>query len=59
MNPYAKIWDEVVIRLVFSANLASKIMNTPLIDQVQNDCLIWKAKKNGRLCLPITCRRSQ
>lgn len=48
MTPYTKSWNETVVRNVFSANLASKILNTPLINQVESDRLLWKVEKNGR-----------
>ncbi|KEH38781.1 hypothetical protein MTR_2g079840 [Medicago truncatula] len=37
-----------VVRQVFSVDIAAKILNMPLIAQVQDDRLIWKAEKNGR-----------
>jgi hypothetical protein len=46
--PHAKQWNESTVRQVFSADLAEKIMNTPLIAQVQADRLIWKAEKHGK-----------
>ena len=48
MDPYFKQWNVPVVRQVFSEDLASKILNTPLFEQVQHDTLIWKAEKNGR-----------
>jgi hypothetical protein len=35
-----KSWNEEVVRQVFSVDLAAKILNTPLIAQVQDDRLI-------------------
>ena len=52
MNLYDKSWNEEVVHQVFSVDLATKILNTPLIAQVQDDRLIWKAEKNG-LCLVL------
>lgn len=48
MDPYFKRWNESVVRQVFSEDLAAKILNTPLFEQVQHDTLLWKAEKNGR-----------
>lgn len=48
MTPYTKSWNETVVRPIFSANLASNILNTLLINQVQSDRLLWKVEKNGR-----------
>lgn len=48
MDPYFKRWNEPVVRQVFSEDLASKILNTPLFEQAQLDTFIWKAEKNGR-----------
>ena len=48
LNLYVKRWNEPVVQQVFSEDLASKILNTPLFEQVQHDRMIWKAKKNGR-----------
>lgn len=47
MNLYNKSRKEEVVRQIFSVDIAAKILNTPLIAQVQDDCLIWKAEKNG------------
>jgi hypothetical protein len=44
---YQKTWNIDVIQQVFSPDFASSILRTPLIDQVQEDKLIWKAEKNG------------
>lgn len=48
MNLYDKSWNEKVIRQVFSVDIAEKILQTPLLGQVPEDCLIWKAERNGR-----------
>jgi len=48
LDPYVKSWNEPVVRQVFSEDLASKILNMPLFEQVQHDMMIWKAEKNGR-----------
>ena len=48
LDPYVKSWNEPVVRQVFSEDLASKILNTPLFEQVQHNRMIWKAEKNGR-----------
>jgi hypothetical protein len=48
MLPNEKRWNEVVVRQVFSAELADHIMSTPLVAHVQSDRLIWKAEKNGK-----------
>ena len=47
VDPNAKRWNEPVVRQVFSDNIAAQILNTPLFEQVQQDRLIWKAKKHG------------
>jgi len=47
-DPYGKSWNELVVRQVFNKDLAYKIPNTPLFEQVQQDKMIWKAGKNGR-----------
>ena len=48
MDPTTKRWNEHVVREVFSEDLAAKVLNTPLYEQVQHDKLIWKAEKSGR-----------
>ena len=48
MDPYFKRWNELVVRQVISEDLASKILNTPIYEQVQHDTLLWKAEKNER-----------
>jgi len=59
MNTSSKGWNQKVIQQVFSSNIADSILQTPLVDQVVDDRLIWKAEKNGlysvkradRLCM--------
>jgi len=48
MNPYDKSWNEQVVRQVFSNDIAVKVLHTPLLSQVDNDKIIWKAERNGR-----------
>jgi len=48
MNLYDKRWNEQVIRQFFSVDIADKILHTPLIHQVEDDRIIWKAERNGR-----------
>ena len=47
MNTTPKGWNQEVIQQVFSSDIADSILRTPLIDQVVDDRLIWKAEKNG------------
>jgi len=49
MLPTKNRWNEVVVRSIFSAELADKIMNTPLIAYVQSYPLIWRAEKHGNI----------
>jgi hypothetical protein len=35
------------VQQVFSEDIASDILNTPLVTQVASDRLIWKAERNG------------
>ena len=59
MNTSSKGWNQEVIQQVFSSDIADSILRTPLLDQVREDNLIWKAAKNGlysvksayRLCM--------
>jgi len=44
---HCKSWNVPLLRQVFSDDVTSRILNTPLIEQVKNDRLIWKAEKNG------------
>ena len=37
-----------MIRQVFSTDIADKIHRTPLIHQVAEDRIIWKAERHGR-----------
>jgi len=48
MNLYDKSSNEQVVRQVFSAEIANKILHTPLISQVEEDIIIWKAKRHRR-----------
>jgi len=49
MVPNEKRWNETVVKQVSSADLANKIMSTPLIAHVQSDRLIWKAERHDNL----------
>jgi hypothetical protein len=57
----AKVWNSDVIQHVFSPEDTRRILDTPLIDQVIDDRLVWKAEKNGyylvksayRLCVDV------
>jgi len=48
MNLYDKSWNEQVVRQVFSVDIADKILHTPLISQVDEDKIIWKAERHSR-----------
>jgi len=37
-----------VVRQVFSVDIANKILHTPLIAQVEDDKILWKAERNRR-----------
>jgi hypothetical protein len=43
-----KKWNESLIRHTFNHDIATAILKTPLIVQVQQDKLIWKAERNGK-----------
>jgi len=47
MLDHCKSWNVPLVRQIFSDDNASCILHTPLIEQVQNDRLIWKVEKNG------------
>ena len=44
MNLYDKSWNEQV----FSDDIENKILHTPLISQVDEDKIIWKAERHKR-----------
>jgi len=56
VNLYDKSWNEYMVRQVFSADIANQILHTPLISQVQEDKILWKAKKNGRYSVRSACK---
>jgi len=47
ISEHGKVWNEPLIRQVFSTDIAVVILHTPLFEQVTNDRLIWKAERNG------------
>ncbi|KAK2398440.1 putative mitochondrial protein [Trifolium repens] len=47
INNTTKTWNQNIVQQVFSPAHASAILNTPLIEQVADDRLIWKEEKNG------------
>jgi hypothetical protein len=61
IDTIAKGWKVDVIQHVFSPEDTRRILDTPLIDQVTEDRLVWKAEKNGyyfvkssyRLCVDV------
>jgi hypothetical protein len=61
INTTSKEWNVGVIEQVFSHADSRRILDTPLIDQVTEDKLIWKAERNGfysvksayRLCVDV------
>jgi hypothetical protein len=61
INNTTKTWNRDVVQQVFSPAHSTAVLNTPLIDQVADDRLIWKAEKNGhysvrsayRLCVEV------
>jgi len=48
MNLHDKSWNEQVVRQVFSVDIANKILHTPLIAQVEDDRILWKAERHRR-----------
>jgi len=48
MNLHDKSWNEQVVRQVFSVDIANKILHMPLIAQVEDDRILWKAERHGR-----------
>jgi len=48
MNLHDKSWNEQVVRQVFSVDIANKILHTPLIAQVEDNRILWKAERHGR-----------
>jgi ribonuclease HI len=61
INTATKTWNREVVQQVFTPVHSSAILNTPLIDQVAEDRLVWKVEKNGhysvrsayRLCVDV------
>ncbi|GAU40243.1 hypothetical protein TSUD_219530 [Trifolium subterraneum] len=47
MIPNRKQWDERRIMSLFPANIAQDILDTPLLDSIEEDKLIWKDERNG------------
>ncbi|GAU45877.1 hypothetical protein TSUD_401030, partial [Trifolium subterraneum] len=47
MIPNRKQWDERRIMSLFPANIAQDILDTPLLDSIEEDKLIWKDESNG------------
>jgi hypothetical protein len=61
INITTKTWNLGVVQQVFSPEIARQILNTPLLEQVGEDRLIWRVEKNGfysvksayRLCVEV------
>jgi ribonuclease HI len=47
MLPSMKQWDLDKVNLLFSEEMASKVLSVPLLDLVQEDKLIWDEEKDG------------
>jgi hypothetical protein len=46
MLDHCKSWNVPFVRKMFSDDIASRMLHMPLIEQVHNNRLIWKAEKN-------------
>lgn len=61
IHPNSKSWNEEIISQVFDTTTAASILQTSLLDQVEEDKLVWKAERNGlysfksvyRLCVEV------
>jgi hypothetical protein len=61
INTATKTWNRDFVQQVFTPAHSLAILNTPLVDQVADDRLIWKVEKNGyysvrspyRLCVDV------
>jgi hypothetical protein len=61
MNSTTKTWNRNIVLQIFSPSHASAILNTPLVERVADDRLVWKEEKNGyysvrsayRLCVDV------
>src|SRR3954465_8530796 len=42
-----KQWDTLKIEQLFSYNVVKEIMKVSLLEEVSEDCLVWKEEKNG------------
>jgi hypothetical protein len=66
INTTTKTWNLSVVQQGFTPEIARLILNTPLVDQVVDDRLIWKAEKNGlysvksayKLCVDVLTNSS-
>lgn len=47
IHTHSKTWNVEVIHQVFDDASAAAILQTPLIEQVTEDALIWKVERNG------------
>ena len=45
MHTNSKSWNGNLVKHVFSEDIATSIINTPLFNQIANKKLVWKAKK--------------
>jgi hypothetical protein len=51
IHTYSKTWNVEVIHQVFDDISTPSILQTPWIEQVIEDALIWKAERNGLYCV--------
>jgi len=47
INQDSESWNHCVIQQVFSPNISTTILTTPLFEQLEEDTLIWKGENNG------------
>lgn len=47
LRPIVKQWDSNKIGQLFSSEVANEIMQVPLLEEVKEDCLVWKEDQNG------------
>lgn len=64
LHTNVKEWDSQKIGQLFFNDVASKIMQVPLLKEVNEDCLVWKEEQNGvynvkigyKLCMQGLCK---
>lgn len=54
MMTHGKKWDVQKICLLFNHDVANEILKVPLLEEVSEDCMVWKKEQNENCSVKTT-----